>query len=381
MLKTIKKWSLILLVFLTFASAAFADTTYSKGPETAKITILEFTDFQCPFCSRGNQTLQQLLKEYPNDIKVIYRSFPLSIHADAPLAAEAALAAGAQGKFWEMHDLLFANQKALKIADLLSYAKTLGLDVKKFQKSLDSHEFQKQVETDMAFGKMLRVSATPTFFVNGNKITGAKAYPEFKNMIDTLLAGKELPKVQEPNKDVPAAPVTGLKPDLSGVINAKGLENAPITIVEYSDFQCPFCGRVVPAIDKLYKTYPDKIRIIFKQYPLSFHPNAKPAAKAALAAARQGKFWEMHDLLFTNQTTLNDANYLAWAKQLGLDVEQFKKDLIDPVLEAQLAADQKEAVGFGISGTPSFIINGTKYVGAYPYERFEQIIKAELEKK
>ncbi len=377
----LKKWILVGLLFLGLTSVGSADMTYSKGPETAKVTILEFTDFQCPFCSRGNQTLQQLLKEYPNDIKVIYRSFPLSIHPDAPLAAEAALAAGAQGKFWEMHDLLFANQKSLKMNDLLSYAKTLGLDVKKFQKSLDGREFQKQVETDMAFGKMLKVSATPTFFINGNKITGAKAYPEFKNIIDTLLAGKELPKALEPNKDVPAAPVTNLKPNLSGTLNVKGSESAPVTIVEYSDFQCPFCSRVVPSLDKLFKAYPDKIRIVFKQYPLPFHANARPAAKAALAAGRQNKFWEMHDLLFANQTSLSETNFLAWAKQIGLDVDQFKKDLVDPTLETQIVTDEKEAQGFGISGTPSFIINGTKYVGAYPYEKFEQIIKAELEKK
>jgi protein-disulfide isomerase len=295
---TFKKWILLGALFLGLTSVCFADMTYSKGPETAKITILEFTDFQCPFCSRGNQTLQQLLKEYPNDLKVIYRSFPLSIHPDAPLAAEAALAAGAQGKFWEMHDLLFANQRALKKTDLITYAKTLKLDITKFQKSLDSREFQKQVESDMAFGKMLRVSATPTFFVNGNKITGAKAYSEFKNIIDTLLAGKELPKALEPNKESPVL-TTNLKPNLSGTLNVKGLENAPITIVEYSDFQCPFCSRVVPSLDKLFKAYPDKIRMIFKQMPLSFHKDARPAAKAALAAGRQNKFWEMHDLLFT----------------------------------------------------------------------------------
>jgi protein-disulfide isomerase len=173
---------------------------------------------------------------------------------------------------------------------------------------------------------------------------------------------------------VPIAALTSDEPIL-------GNPNAKVVIYEYSDFQCPFCGRVVPSLDKLFKAYPDKIRIIFKQYPLSFHANARPAAKAALAAGRQGKFWEMHDLLFANQTALSDANYLAWAKQLNLDLDQFKKDLSDPALETQIAADEKEARGFGISGTPSFVINGTKYVGAYPYERFEQIIKAELEKK
>jgi protein-disulfide isomerase len=190
-----------------------------------------------------------------------------------------------------------------------------------------------------------------------------------------------LPKPAPDKNITPPVPTTGLKPDLTGVINVKGLETAPITIVEYSDFQCPFCSRVVPTLDKLYKAYPDKIRIIFKQMPLSFHKDARPAAKAALAAGRQGKFWEMHDLLFVNNTALTEANFLAWAKQLGLDLEQFKKDLADQTLEVQIAADEKEAQGFGISGTPSFVINGTKYVGAYPYEKFEQIIKAELEKK
>jgi len=375
-----KRWGLVLFLFLAFGTTVFADTPYSKGPETAKITIMEFTDFQCPFCVRGNQTIQQLLKEYPKDIKLIYRSNPLPNHLDAPLAAEAAYAAGAQGKFWEMHDLLFENQKALKKPDLITYAKKLGLDVKKFQKSLDSREFKKQVELDAAFGKMLRVTGTPTFFINGNKVVGAKPYSEFKNIVDTLLAGKELPKAA-PEKPAAPTPVTGLKPDLSGTIQAKGLETAPITIVEYSDFQCPFCSRVVPTLDKLYKAYPDKIRIIFKQMPLSFHKDARPAAKAALAAGRQGKFWEMHDLLFANNTALTEANFLVWAKQLGLDLEQFKKDLMDPALEAQIANDEKEAQGFGITGTPSFVINGTKYVGAYPYERFEQIIKIELEKK
>ncbi len=380
----IAKWTLGLMVVISCISTisiSYADTTYSKGPDTAKVTIIEFTDFQCPFCVRGNQTIQQLLKAYPNDIKLIHRSNPLPNHLDAPLASEAAYAAGAQGKFWEMHDLLFENQKALKKADLISYAKKLGLDVKKFQKSLDSREFQKQVELDAAFGKMLRVTGTPTFFINGNKVVGAKPYADFKNIIETLIASKELPKPAPDKNITPPVPTTGLKPDLTGVINVKGLETAPITIVEYSDFQCPFCSRVVPTLDKLYKAYPDKIRIIFKQMPLSFHKDARPAAKAALAAGRQGKFWEMHDLLFTNNTALTEANFLAWAKQLGLDLEQFKKDLADQTLEAQIAADEKEAQGFGISGTPSFVINGTKYVGAYPYEKFEQIIKAELEKK
>jgi protein-disulfide isomerase len=290
-----------------------------------------------------------------------------------------------------MHDLLFTNQKALKMTDLISYAKTLGLDIKKFQKSLDSREFQKQVETDMAFGKMLRVTATPTFFVNGNKITGAKAYPEFKNMIETLLAGKELPKVQEPNKETPAALVTDLKPDLSGTLNAKGVETAPVTIVEYSDFQCPFCGRVVPSLDKLFKAYPDKIRIIFKQYPLSFHANARPAAKAALAAGRQGKFWEMHAKIFDGAGEIDKAeqNELRglvekYSQQIGLDQKRFDQCLDSGVKQEIIQKNMAEGRNYRISGTPTVLFNGKKILTGLHLESPEptiQIIKSLLNKE
>jgi protein-disulfide isomerase len=374
----ISKWNLILCILsfilvATMVSAVSADTVYSKGPDTAKVTIIEFTDFQCPFCARANVTIQQLLKEYPNDIKLIYRSNPLPNHLDAPLAAEAALAAGAQGKFWEMHDLLFTNQKALKKSDLITYAKTLKLDIGQFQKSLNSREFQKQVELDAAFGKMLRVSGTPTFFINGNKVVGAKPYAEFKNMIDTLLAGKELPKAAPEKPNTPPVPVTDLKPNLSGVLNAKGLETAPITIVEYSDFQCPFCNRVVPTLDKLYKTYPDKIRIIFKQYPLSFHKDARPAAKAALAAGRQGKFWEMYDMLFKNQSAwAGKANaketFSAYAKDLGLNVTQFQTDSADKAIRARVESDTTAGLLAGINATPTFYLNGKQISPQSPDE-------------
>jgi protein-disulfide isomerase len=118
----------------------------------------------------------------------------------------------------------------------------------------------------------------------------------------------------------------------------KGDPKAPVVIVEWSDFQCPFCSKVIPIIEETMKDpeVAGKVAFVFKQFPLSFHPQAMPAAKASLAAGRQGKFIEMHDKMFANQQQLSDANYEVWAKEIGLDVEKFKKDFADPAIEQQV---------------------------------------------
>ena len=124
------------------------DEGAAKGPADAKVTIVEFSDFQCPFCSRVVPTIQQIEKEYGNKVRVIFRHNPLPFHQDAPLAAEAAVAAQAQGKFWEMHDKLFANQQNLKRPDLEKYAQEIGLDRGTFKAALDSSKGQEQIESN-----------------------------------------------------------------------------------------------------------------------------------------------------------------------------------------------------------------------------------------
>lgn len=162
---------------------------------------------------------------------------------------------------------------------------------------------------------------------------------------------------------------------------AKGPENAPITIVEFSDFQCPFCKRVLPSVDQVLKDYQGKVKLAFRQNPLPFHPNATPAAKAALAAHKQGKFWEMHDKLFAGQNELNDANFKKWAKELKLDAKKFEKDMKDPAIQKAIEDDANFARANGAGGTPSFFINGVLLVGAQPYERFKEVIDALLAEK
>ncbi|WP_309887999.1 thioredoxin domain-containing protein [Archangium sp.] len=169
-----------------------AATGPAKGPENAPITIVEFSDFQCPFCSRAMKTVDEVIAAYPNQIRLVFRHYPLEFHKEAPKAAEASLCAGDQGKFWEYHDVLFANQQALQVAQLKDHAKKVqGLDVAKFTKCLDSGEKAATVKTDMADGQKLGVNGTPAFFINGILLSGAQPAEEFKSIIDEELKGKK----------------------------------------------------------------------------------------------------------------------------------------------------------------------------------------------
>ncbi len=158
-----------------------------------------------------------------------------------------------------------------------------------------------------------------------------------------------------------------------------GPNTARVTIVEWSDFQCPYCSKAAQAVRQLEEHYGDDLRVVFKHNPLtSIHPRARPAAIAAEAAHRQGKFWEMHDKLFANAKALTDENFVTWAGELGLDVERFKRDLADPALGARITAQQKQGATLGAQGTPSFFING-RYVRGLPNTKaLHQLIDAEM---
>lgn len=161
----------------------------------------------------------------------------------------------------------------------------------------------------------------------------------------------------------------------------KGSENAPVTIVEFSDFQCPFCSRVVPTLKQIEQEYGDKVRVAFRQNPLPFHKDAMPAAKAALAAHEQGKFWEMHDALFANQKDLSEDNIRKLAKEVGLNMSKFEASWKSDKFNAQIEEDIKFAQQNGASGTPSFFINGVSLKGAQPYPKFKELIDKLLEAK
>lgn len=157
----------------------------------------------------------------------------------------------------------------------------------------------------------------------------------------------------------------------------KGATEPLVTIVEWSDFQCPFCGTLAQTLDELVKAYPDDVRLVFRQFPLPMHPDAELGARATLAAREQGYFWAMHDRLFANRTKMKREDLVEHAKALGLDVAKFEADLDDPEIAQRLERDKAIGRRLGIRGTPAFFVNGLRYGGAMDAKQLEEIIEKE----
>jgi predicted DsbA family dithiol-disulfide isomerase len=162
---------------------------------------------------------------------------------------------------------------------------------------------------------------------------------------------------------------------------AKGPATAPVTIVEFSDFQCPFCKQVVPTLHQIEQKYGDKVRIVFRQFPLtSIHPYAQKAAEAALCANEQGKFWEMHDAMFGDQTKLEVSGLKATAAGLGVDKAKFDECLDSGRFAQRVKDDERAGTLVGVNGTPALFINGRSLSGAQPFDALAQVIDEELAK-
>ncbi len=159
----------------------------SRGPADAKITVVEFSDFECPFCGRAEESVTQVMDHYAGKIRLVFRHFPLPMHANAAKAAEAAACAEEQGKFWEMHKQLFANQTKLSLVDLKAHAQAIGLDAGKFAECVDGGKMKAKVDADQKAGAEVGVSGTPAFFINGKLLSGAQPFSEFQRVIDAEL--------------------------------------------------------------------------------------------------------------------------------------------------------------------------------------------------
>ncbi len=156
-----------------------------------------------------------------------------------------------------------------------------------------------------------------------------------------------------------------------------GPADAPVSIVVYDDFECPFCAKAVPLLKEAQQSYPDQVKLVFKNFPLSMHKNARAAATAALAADKQGKFWPLHDLLFENYNKLNPQKIQELAQQVGLDMTRFNTDMADPALQQRINQEMQEGQKIGVRGTPSIFINGRR-LQQRNKAGFDQLIQAEL---
>lgn len=495
----------------------------AMGPRTAPVTIVVYSDFECPYSARAHPDLKRLVTEFPDQVRLVFRHYPLLKHRYAQHAAEAATLAHDQGKFWEYHDLLFANQDKLDTHHLYGYARRLELDMNHFEQGMANRKHKTRIETESESGKRYGVRGTPAIYINGKprrprsasyyaellpfvqeeligaigrstrdkttqsgllaKVSGVKITeadlsetitltnrprdvlyrPEemlyylklkltrgmLKQRLTTLEAGSRgisvdslyraeigsLPDIREVEKQYAEfqgyvtnnprlmhldkgereaeilklleiqvdtaqtfkeqvlSKLTGIEERLrierlEPVLIAKlmrkynaaikiktpvpptyeidtrghpslGSETAPVTVVMFSDFQCPYSQKILPTIHEVLNRYPEAVRFVFRHFPLPHHGRAQLAHEASECARDQGGFWQYHDQLFADQNALAEANLKKHAADLGMDLFRFKSCLETRRFEEKVRRDVREASAYHVNSTPSFFVNGT----------------------
>jgi protein-disulfide isomerase len=388
-----------------------SDQMPQRGPDNALVTIVMWSDYQCPFCSRVEPTLARITEQFRDQVRIVWRDQPLPFHQNAMPAAEAAREAYAQGgdqKFWQMHGLLFENQQNLTRETLDRLAQQVGLDMTRYRAAMDGHTHQAAIRADSEAGNRIGANGTPAFFINGRELMGAQPFEEFQRVINEEIAhANEMLRNGTPRAQLfqaivrngrtqaaapegqgaaqKAAPPARPQPDPRAVYRVpvgespqQGPADALVTIVIFSDYQCPFCSRVEPTLASLRESYGNDLRLVWKNNPLPFHSNAMPAAEASAEVFAQrgaAAFWQYHDILFQNQQALAREDLERYAGQIqGIDMARFRAALDNHTHQASIEADQALARQLGASGTPSFFINGRNLRGAQPVEAFRTLV-------
>jgi len=373
----------------------------TRGPKTAQVTIIEFADFQCPYCRKVDETLKGLEAKYGGKVRFAWKDEPLPFHSralpTAALAREARAQKGDKG-FWDVHDKLFASQPKLEDGDLESIAKAAGLDVAKWRAHEKAETHADGIESDAELAESLEASGTPHFFINGRRLVGAQPAANFEAIIDEeikkadarIAAGTKADAVYEAivktGKSGPGVTPPELRtaPAIPANAPSRGAANAKVVIQDFSDFQCPFCARVEPTIERVLKRYNGKVRVVWRDLPLPMHPDAPLAAEAAREVfAQKGAagFWAFHDTLFASQTALGRDDLLRYAAAQKVDLPKLTAALDSHKHQPAVAAEKAAADKASISGTPAFFVNGYFISGAQPYSKFRQAVELALKAK
>ncbi len=373
----------------------------ARGSPRALVTIVEFADYQCPFCAQAEATLDALRQKYGDDLRIVFKNAPLAFHPRAEPAAEAALEVRAErgdAAFWSMHDALFASQAALEDDSLVAMATKLGTRAAAVKAAMGRHTHDGEIEKDLELADDFEVAGTPSFFIDGRRLVGAQPQEKFEAIIDeeltsakALVAGGIKPDavygaIVSHGKDAQAAERRAL-PSLPAGDPSRGAPDARVVVHEWADFQCPFCARVEPTLQRLLDEYRGRVRIVWHDFPLSIHPDAPGAARAAREALRQkgvAGFWAIHDVLFHNQGDLTRAALDGYASSLKFDMTAWRSALDAGTHRSQVDADAAAAQSANLTGTPSFLIapkggtSGYFVSGAQPWVKFRKLVERAL---
>lgn len=366
------------------------DNAPQLGPSDAPITIVAFTDFECRFCARALPTLAALRQRYGDDLRIVFRHFPLSFHRRALAAHEVAqevLHAEGNAAFWRFHDALFRDRANLDPERLEQLAG-------EHHGVLADHRHRTTIEADIELGRRLGVRGTPTFFFNGRSLSGARPLREMIAYADDAAARARLAMDAGASRDevYRVLVADGLRererePEPSDVLPAvppvpehaprRGSDDPDALVIQmFSDFECRFCARALETVLRVLQQYPE-VALVYRHMPLRSHRNARSAANAAIEAQHIGgdaKFWELHDRLLERSHDLGPETYATIARELGLDGDRIRRAAASNAHATVIASDLRTARAVGASGTPTFVIGDRVLRGARPFLEFEEII-------
>jgi protein-disulfide isomerase len=380
------------------------------GSVDAPVTIVELSDFQCPFCARVQPTLETLKRKYgPAQLRFVYKHNPLPFHQDARPAADVAAAVfmlAGNRAFFTFHDYAFSNQQALNKENLIAWAASAGVPAPTLQAWLDSGRAAQKVDEDIKLAKDIGAYGTPAFRINGVTVSGAQPVEKFIEVVDQQLqAARQLTQTGTPPRlvyvtltdknfaapppsapDRPAADEDDTKVWKLPVLAddpQRGPVDALVTIIQFSDYQCPFCKRVEVTLEEVRRLYGKDVRTVWKDNPLPFHPRAMPAAKlgrVVFQSKGNDAFWKLHDALFANNPQLEDSDFEDLISKQGLSWKALQVPLASPKVAARIDESIDVANDFQARGTPHFFINGRRLSGAQPLDAFKKLIDEELVK-
>lgn len=351
------------------------------GSAQSPVTIVEYADFHCIHCRRLSPRMKQLLFSYPSSVRWVFHPFPIfgSPGGGSFVTHEAALCADEQKKFWEFHDRVFKFPGIPTRADLDAIAAASGMDVPSFSKCLTEERYREKLNEFKAQGSAAGIRSTPTILINGKLYRGAKSFDFLQGAVEAVLQGRELPDSDRPASS-PSPSAARPEPreperivsfdDLDGK-PARGAVEPRITIVEFSDFHCPFCRKAAGTLDRIHEEFGESLRHVSRHFPLSQHRGADRTHAASECAHDQGKFWEFRKHVFERDSVpVSDDDLAQVARDAGLSEKKFKACMESGNKERLVAADKAAGDRAGVRGTPAFFLNGVPLSGNVPYEEF-----------
>ncbi|PRQ09770.1 DsbA family protein [Enhygromyxa salina] len=374
--------------------AVLVDDSAASGPEDALVTVVAFMDLSS-ITSKDLAATLAAVRERAPDVRVVFRHV-VPKQAERQVLARAGLVALAADQFWPWFEALAKADAGEPEASALAAAQAIGIDADELRARMIEGPITAKLARDHAAASALALERMPGYFINGRFVGIDASVDALISAIDQERALAQSFRSEHANAEDPyyeqlsAYPysVADVSPPpadhfrrevaLEGLPVRGDRKTANVHILECADFDCDACEVGNQSLGQIELEFGDRVAIYFRNYPLSIHPTAEPAARAVVAAGNQGKFWEMHDFLFANDQRRQLAEFSVAAGELGLDVSRFEKDFAADKTAKQVVADYDACRALGVRGAPGFLINGRLVSGALPVEGFRQVVNEEL---